>query len=272
MSVETKDINSVEVTFDKSKTKEYRTDVNKPCDCQDCRNYYKHIEKNHELIEFLNSFGIDYDCTEDVFSWDLENDPDSLIRHEGYYGVFGNFEGEGFEFEKFGVKITFAKGATIPCDRQGEYFWICIGGDFPYILDEERDFPIAFSETTKELCQLLFHKTTEKLNIGKKIFSTILFVTSILLSLFDIGFCVYGIIDINKTTAKLANTPGTSGIDYFGTGWVLGIGLFLLSAFGLLLSIISAKISQKKVFVCISYIMIILFSVLLILGIVSFYI
>ena len=64
----------------------------------------------------------------------------------GAYGVFGKIEGEEFDFEKFGVKITFQKGASVPCDRTGEYFWICIEGDFPYILDEERDLPITFSQ------------------------------------------------------------------------------------------------------------------------------
>jgi hypothetical protein len=146
MSLQTVELSSVEITFDKGKTKEYRTDFNKPCDCQECRNYYKHVGNNLELVAFLNEFGIDYNCTEEVFSWDLGNDKDSLIHHEGYYGVFGKIEGEEFEFEKFGVKITFQKGATVPCDRTGEYFWICIEGDFPYILDEERDLPITFSQ------------------------------------------------------------------------------------------------------------------------------
>ena len=144
MSLQTVELSSVEITFDKGKTKEYRTDFNKPCDCQECRNYYKHVGNNLELVAFLNEFGIDYNCTEEVFSWDLGNDKDSLIHHEGYYGVFGKIEGEEFEFEKFGVKITFQKGASVPCDRTGEYFWICIEGDFPYILDEERDLPITF--------------------------------------------------------------------------------------------------------------------------------
>ncbi len=146
MSLQTVEINSVEITFDKGKTKEYRTDFNKPCDCQECRNYYKHVGNNLELVAFLNEFGTDYNCTEEVFSWDLGNDKDSLIHHEGYYGVFGKIEGEEFEFEKFGVKITFQKGASVPCDRTGEYFWICIEGDFPYILAEERDLPITFSQ------------------------------------------------------------------------------------------------------------------------------
>ena len=146
MSLQSVEINSVEITFDKGKTKGYRTDFNKPCDCQECRNYYKHVGNTLELVAFLNEFGIDYNCTEEVFSWELGNDKDSLIHHEGYYGVFGKIEGEEFEFEKFGVKITFQKGASVPCDRTGEYFWICIEGDFPYILDEERDLPITFSQ------------------------------------------------------------------------------------------------------------------------------
>jgi|GEM_PF-2005642 len=150
MSLQTVEINSVKITFDKEKTKEYRTDFNKSCDCQDCRNYYKHIEENKKLVEFLSEFGIDYNCTEEVFSWDLGNDNNSLIHHEGYYGVFGKIEGEEFDFEKFGVKFTFQKGASVPCDRTGEYFWICIEGDFPYILDEERDLPISLSQRNQK--------------------------------------------------------------------------------------------------------------------------
>ena len=64
MSLQTIEIKSEKITFDKEKTKAYRTDFNKPCDCQDCRNYYKHIERNKELVEFLNNFGIDYYCTD----------------------------------------------------------------------------------------------------------------------------------------------------------------------------------------------------------------
>ncbi len=146
MSLQTVEMNSAKVTFDKEKTREYRTNMNNPCDCQNCRNYYKHIKNNKELVGFLNDFGIDYTCTEEVFSWDLGNEKDSLIHHEGYYGVFGKIEGEEFGFEKFGVKIIFQKGASVPCDRTGDYFWICVEGDLPYILDEERDLPITFSQ------------------------------------------------------------------------------------------------------------------------------
>lgn len=146
MSLQTIEINSIQIQFDKDKTKKYGTSFNKPCDCQDCRNYYENIKNNSELIEFLRGFGIDYNCTEEVFSWNLGNNDDSLIHHEGYYGVFGRIEGEEFDYEKFGVKLSFQKRACVPCDRTGEYFWICIENDFPYILVEKRDFPTAFPQ------------------------------------------------------------------------------------------------------------------------------
>ena len=136
MSLQSTEINSVKVTFNQEKTREYRTDFNKPCDCLNCRNFYKHMESNTELVAFLSAFGVDYHCTEEVFSWDWGDDPDSLIHHQGFYGVFGEIE-EAFAFEKFGVKIAFLKDASIPHDRTCECFWICVEGDFPYILAEE---------------------------------------------------------------------------------------------------------------------------------------
>ena len=134
MSLQTVEIKSAIITFNQEKTKEHRTNMNTPCDCQDCRNYYKHIGNNTELVKFVSGFGIDYTCTEEVFSWDVGNGSDSLIHHEGYYGVFGKIDGEEFDFEKFGVKITFQKSASVPCDRTGEYFWICIEGDELFLL------------------------------------------------------------------------------------------------------------------------------------------
>ena len=52
MSLQTVEMNSAKVTFDKEKTREYRTDMNNPCDCQNCRNYYKHIKNNKGLVGF----------------------------------------------------------------------------------------------------------------------------------------------------------------------------------------------------------------------------
>ena len=49
MYLETKEINSVKIIFDKEKTIEYRDNS---CICQYCRNFYKHIENNTELVRF----------------------------------------------------------------------------------------------------------------------------------------------------------------------------------------------------------------------------
>ena len=113
---------------------------------------------------FLNDFGIDYKCADDVFSWDWGNDKDSLIHHEGYYGVWGRIEGDDFEFEKYGVKMTFQKKASLPYDRPDECFWIRIEGDFPYLLEEERELPITFSQKVLELDIVTKIKTFFKKN------------------------------------------------------------------------------------------------------------
>ena len=164
MSLQTMEINSTQIVFDKNKTKEYRTNYNNPCDCQDCRNYYKNIENNIELLDFLGKFGIDFNRAEEVISWDLDNNKNSLIHHEAYYGVFGNVEGEEFDFEKFGVEISFAKVVSVPNDREGEYFWICIKGDFTYVLEEEREIFENVNVLSK-----FFSKKNEKLAFIKRV-------------------------------------------------------------------------------------------------------
>lgn len=150
------EINSTRILFDSEVTNGHRTDHNKPCDCQNCRNYYRIVEGNPELIAFLSDFGVEFHHTEEVMSWDLDNRPEGLIRHEAYYGVSGRLEGEETAIQRFGVEITFAKGAIVPTDLEGEYFWIRIAGDFPYVLEEERDFGVSYKgkkETIKERLQ-----------------------------------------------------------------------------------------------------------------------
>ena len=39
----------------------------------------------------------------------------------------------------------------MPHNRTGEYFWICIEGDFPYILDEERKLTVSLSQKIERL-------------------------------------------------------------------------------------------------------------------------
>lgn len=145
MALQTIEINSVKITFDKEETQKYRPGIGTPCGCQYCRNYYKNIENNTELVEFLSDFGVDVYSDDEIFSWDLGDSSDSLIHCQAYYGVFGKIEDRDFSFKNFGVKITFSKDASVPSYRTGEYFWICVEADLPYILDEQREMPIAVS-------------------------------------------------------------------------------------------------------------------------------
>ena len=86
------EINSIKVIFDKEKTQKNITLYNEPCDCQYCKNYYKYMEVNAELREFLSQFGIDYIRCEEVMSYDLGEDKDSFIHSMAYYDVFGKIE------------------------------------------------------------------------------------------------------------------------------------------------------------------------------------
>lgn len=99
------------------------------------------LKETPSCLTFLADFGLNFNSVEEILSRDLGNDSDSLIHHEAYYVVCGRIEGNDVEFEKFGVKISFLKEASVPGDRQGEYFFIAIENDFPFIIDEERDFP-----------------------------------------------------------------------------------------------------------------------------------
>lgn len=50
------EINSIKVIFDKEKTQKNITPYNEPCDCQYCKNFYKNMEANAELVEFIPLF------------------------------------------------------------------------------------------------------------------------------------------------------------------------------------------------------------------------
>lgn len=137
------EINGIKFTFDKEKTMNHRTDYNKPCDCQNCRNFYKNLENNTELLKFLADFGVDYNFAEEVLSRQEYRNNEPYIHSEGYYGVEGTFDGDYLSFERFGVKIHFLKDECVPHDREDEYFFIEVEGDFPFVLDEkmEEEYP-----------------------------------------------------------------------------------------------------------------------------------
>lgn len=100
----------------------------------------------------------------------------------------------------------------------------------------------------------------------KRILAMILFVISCLVLVVSIIFAVYGVVDINRVSNELATNPGASGIDYLGIGWAYGIGLFIVSVLGLILSGISKKLQQQKNLQDASSFEMIAFSLLLVIS------
>lgn len=143
MSLLTTEIDSVKLTFDKEKTQENRTDYNIPCECQYCRNYYKNIDNSPEIKDFLSSFGIDYLRAEEIIPYDLGNDKDSPICYNAYYCVFGSIDDEA-SLKKEAYTVSFRKSAEVNVGHKvtDDMFFVVLGIELPYILEEERDMPI----------------------------------------------------------------------------------------------------------------------------------
>lgn len=104
----------------------------------------------------------------------------------------------------------------------------------------------------------------------KRILAMILFVVSCLVLIASIAFFVYGVVDINRILNELSNNPSASGIDYLGIGWAYGIGLFVVSILGLIMSGISKKMLQKKILQYASIAEMVAFSLLLVTSIFLF--
>lgn len=104
----------------------------------------------------------------------------------------------------------------------------------------------------------------------QKIISNITFFGGIATFVFDVIWLIYGVMDMNKVLAELSATPGTGGADYFGLGWGWGLGVFMISALGLVLSVISAILSQQRKRKWISFVAILLFVLLTAVGYFAF--
>ena len=160
MSLQTIEINSAKITFDKEKTKTYRTEYNKPCDCQDCRNYYKNIENNIGLVNFLADFGVDYSRAEEIMPVDLGNEKESLINYSAYYCVVGSISKViSIKKEDFSVSFGISSNINVGHEIADDYFFIVVDIDLPYILDEEREFPpLSFIEKCIDKFKLVFKR------------------------------------------------------------------------------------------------------------------
>lgn len=106
----------------------------------------------------------------------------------------------------------------------------------------------------------------------KKITSTILFVSSLLLVVLSVVCAIYAIYDIAQISNNLANDPSASGIDFMGIGWGYGIILFVLSTLGLILSAVNIKLLSKKALRYTAVAEVVISSVLVIVSFFIFYV
>lgn len=106
----------------------------------------------------------------------------------------------------------------------------------------------------------------------KKTLSMTVFILSLLAVALSAACCIYGIYDIGRSMDELANDPSASGIDYMGIGWGYGISLFALSAFGLILSAVSIKLSPRKTLQCTSVAWTVVSAVLMIISVFLFFV
>jgi len=135
-------INNIRILFDKDRTQNNQTDYNRPCDCQDCRNYYKNIENNVELIDFLTGFGVDYLRPEEIMPYDIGNEKDSLIYYRAYYSVVGTLDKEfRTNKESFSASFEIQNNINVGHEISEDYFFIVVDINLPFVLDEERELP-----------------------------------------------------------------------------------------------------------------------------------
>ena len=106
----------------------------------------------------------------------------------------------------------------------------------------------------------------------RKTVSMILLVLSLLIVILAVAGSVYAIYDINRISNDLANNPSASGIDYFGIGWGYGIILFLLSAFGLILTAVNIKLLSAKALRYTAIAEVAVLAVLIIVSVCIFYV
>lgn len=100
----------------------------------------------------------------------------------------------------------------------------------------------------------------------------IVIILNILWLVACVALCLYGIYTVHQTFTALANTPGASGIDYWGIGWASGVALFILSAIGLLLCALSSKTLRINHCARLRAVSNVLYILLLAVSIILFYI
>ena len=115
------------------------------------------------------------------------------------------------------------------------------------------------SHLQKEYRYAKIKTETRKENDMKKVISWVLFILTVAIFLFDIYFAITGTIEVDLQLDRIKEMGG-SGVDFLGVGVeILALGIALLTFVGLIFSILSAMLAQKRVIKIISFVLIFLF-------------
>ena len=97
----------------------------------------------------------------------------------------------------------------------------------------------------------------------KKIISWILFILTLVIFIFDVYAAIFGAIDVKKQMDELI-ARGASGHEYLGVGDdILVLGIIFISVVGLIFSIVSLAVAQNRVIRNISFVLILLFLLMI---------
>ena len=104
----------------------------------------------------------------------------------------------------------------------------------------------------------------------KKFWSFVPFILACCLLIGVIGWGVFGICETYREVVRLKALPSASGVDYLGVhlaGIVIGSGVFLIAAPGMIFAGISRKVVKKEKLRTASGVLMVLFGVLLLLSV-----
>ena len=99
----------------------------------------------------------------------------------------------------------------------------------------------------------------------RKTFSLILLSAAVLILTFDFYFLITQLTELSQTRAYL-NSINASGMEYLGLDWFLKIGVFVISFFGVNVSVAGCIISKNKAVKIIQYILMGLFAIAFLSG------
>ena len=137
---ETVIINDRSFLIDKYATSHYITQYNEPCDCAYCRNYFRAIQENFVVLDFLSKLSVNVGRPEECMEIET-NYSTKMLHYIVWYSVTGQTENSVTVnlSDDITVKISLSSDNRLSpnTDHIDDYFWICIDLWLPWAMDED---------------------------------------------------------------------------------------------------------------------------------------